>query len=241
MNARHILAAAFFLAALPAHADESDLSAAEIRVYSPAVERGERELETLMLATKGGQQGLAFAAGYSPTSFWAAEVYDVFHRDPGGALRPDEIELENRFSFGAPGRFLLDSGALVELELPQHSEGHGAVRAVPILEKQLGRTVASLNVPLEWQYGTGAAQGTTLAYAARVEYLLRPEFSPAVEAFGEPGLIGSFPAASEQNHLAGPAVYFAAGRRVKGSVAALFGLTPAAPSRSFAARLEFEF
>ncbi len=239
------LAAASFSAALPARAAETTLDAEGLKIYSPGITQGERELESILYTTKGRQQGYAFSAGYSPASYWAAEVYEVLHRDPGGKILSDAVEVENRFALGAPGQYWLDAGAAAEFEIPQQAGDHGVAQFAPILEKQFGPALVSLNLPLGWQYGPGCAPGATLGYAARAEYLLFPAFSPAAEAFGAPGVVGRFAAASQQTHSAGPAVYGAArvapGQTLRYSVASLFGLTPASPGWTLVGRLELEF
>ena len=229
----------------PVHADEASLDAEALKIYSPGITQGERELESILFTTKGHQQGYAFSAGYSPTAYWQAEVYEVYHRDPGAALISDDVEVENRFAFGTPGQLWLDLGAAAEFEIPQQPGDHGVAQFAPILEKQFGPALVSLNLPLKWQYGPGCKPGTTFGYAARAEYLLRPAISPALEAFGEPGVIGRFSGTADQTHLAGPAIYgaahVAARTTLRYSVASLFGLTPSSPGRTLVARLELEF
>ena len=224
---------------------EAGLDAEELKIYSPGITQGERELESIFFTTKGHQQGYAVSAGYSPTSYWSVEAYQVYHRDSGGALLADAVEIENRFAFAAPGQYWLDMGAAAEFAIPQQSGAHGAARFAPILEKQFGAALVSLNLPLEWQYGPSYAPGTTIGYAARAEYLLHPLLSPALEAFGEPGEIGRFTGTPGQKHSAGPAAYgeahLAARRTLRYSVASLYGLTSASPAWTMVARLEFEF
>ena len=228
-----------------AHADEASLSAEELNIYSPALTQGERELESRAFVTKGHQQGYAFSVGYTPTSYCAAEAYEVLHRDPGGALVADVIELESRFQLSTPGELWADLGAGVEWEIPQQAGNPGSARLAALLEKQVGRTVVSLNLPIEWKFGPNYVPGTGLSYGARAEYLLHPLFSPAVEALGEPGVIGRFAATSQQTHTAGPAIYgaahIAAHQTLRYSVASLFGLTPASPGWTLVTRLELEF
>jgi hypothetical protein len=223
-------------------------SAEELNIYSPAVDYLEKEVEyRSFISGKGAEheQGYAFSASYSPTPFLESEVYEVLHKDPRSALVADSIELENKFQLAPQGRFWADPGLLAELAIPQQAGNPGEVQLMPILEKQFGLAVMTLNLPFEWQYGPGYAPGTTLRYTARAEYLLSPYFSPAVEAFGEPGEIGRFNAVSEQSHSVGPAFYgqFRWGNRnkLKYSVAVLFGLTDASPDWMLVPRLEFEF
>ncbi|MHB2025023.1 MAG: hypothetical protein ACYCPQ_00085 [Elusimicrobiota bacterium] len=229
----------------PGLAAEASLDAEELKIYSPGISSGERELESEGFDTQGHQQGYAFSAGYSPTPYWASEAYEIFHRDPGGALAADAVELENRFQLAPLGKYWLDMGLLTEVALPQQSNDAGEVRIGAILEKQLGKTLLTLNLPFEWQYGPGFTPGTGLSYAARAEYLINPYFSPAVESFGEPGIIGRFSPAQSQTHSIGPAIYGSltpgARKTIQYSVSDLFGLTASSPPWTLVARLEFEF
>lgn len=234
-----------FTAAARGACAEASLDAESLNVYSPQITQGEREVESILFTTQGRQQGYAFSAGYSPTSYWAAEVYEVYHRDPGSTLATDAVEVENRFAFGAPGQYWLDLGAIVEFEIPQQPGDHGVAQFAPILEKQLGPALLSLNLPLQWQYGPGYTPGAALGYAARAEYLLSPALSPALEAYGQPAASGRLGGMSGENHFAGPAAYgsvlLASFGTVRYSIAPLIGMTPASPSWTLVGRLELEF
>ncbi len=244
---RTAVAAALALAAAfrgKVHA-ETSLDAESLNIYSPQITQGEREVESILFATKSRQQGAAFSVGYSPTAHWAAEVYEVYHRDPGGPTLPDAVEVENRFSFGEPGQYWADFGAIAEFEIPQQTGDHGVAQLAPIVEKQFGPAVFSLNLPVQWQYGSSYSPGTGVGYAARAEYLLSPWASPALELFGLPDSSGAMAGMSQEGHMAGPALY---GRAPAGSwgtlrysLAPLAGLTPSSPAWTVIARLECEF
>jgi len=242
-----ILGALFFFAVLPktCRAAEASLNAEELKVYSPGVSYGEREVEYRGFATGAGQQGFAFSASYSPTSWWESEAYEVLHRDPGEPLVGDRVNIEERFQLAPAGEYWADPGVIFEAEIPERAGDPIEEEFTPILEKQFSRLVLTINPSLEWQSGSNYAPGTGFHYAARAEYLLSAYFAPAAEFFGEPGVIGNFPNASEQTHLAGPAFYgtWHPGSRqtVNYSAALLFGLNAATPVRAVVTRLEFEF
>ncbi|HVC08339.1 MAG TPA: hypothetical protein VNH15_00180 [Elusimicrobiota bacterium] len=226
-------------------AAEASLNAEELKVYSPGVTYGEREVEYRGFATGAGQQGFAFSASYSPTSYWESEAYEVLHRDPGGPLVGDKVQFEERFQLAPPGEYWADPGAIFEVEIPERAGDPVEEEFTPILEKQFGRLVLTLNPSLEWQSGSNYAPGTGFHYAGRAEYLLSDYFAPAAEFYGEPGVIGNFPNSSEQTHMAGPAFYGTwrpgSRRTVNYSAALLFGLNAATPVRAVVTRLEFEF
>ncbi len=229
----------------PARAAENALNAEELKVYSPTVVKGERELEWRGFSTGGHQQGFAASAGYSPTAWWAAEAYEVMHRDPGGVLLGDAVVMESLFAPFAPGERWADLGLDAEAEFPRAAADPNGVSVRPILEKQFGRALLTLNLPLEWKYGPGFTPGTNFSYAAKAQWLASPLASPALEVYGQPGVIGRFDPLRDETHLAGPALYGSVpagglGRLVY-SAAALIGLTPASPRGTLAVRLELEF
>lgn len=246
MRRRLILVLALLCAVAPRPARA--LSAEELNIYSPAVAGHERELEARTFAAGKGadrEQGYDFSAGYAPTDFWETEFYEVLHRAPGMPLAAASVVWENRFQLADTGRYWLDPGVIVEAELPQQAGNPNEFQLTPLLEKQVGADVFTLNAPLEWQSGPGFTGGTDVLYAARVERLMNPYASPAVEFFGEPGVVGNWRRASRQNHQAGPAVYGTlrgdSRRALNYSAAALFGLTPAASDWTLVTRLELEF
>lgn len=225
---------------------ENALDAEELEVYSPNdISYGEGELEYRSFATQGGQEGYALSASYSPTPRWAAEAYEVYHANPGGALAASYIDIENRFQLTPPGEYWADLGVAAEAEIAQQAGSPNGAEIIPLIEKQIGYTLLTLNVPLEWQYGPSFNPGTDIAYAVKAQYLLNHFFSPAIEAFGEPGVIGRLTPTQNQINILGPAVYgswfLGARRTINYSLAFLFGLTPSSPRWTLLPQIEFEF
>ena len=104
-SAAGALAAAFFLQAPTAQADPAD------KVYLPAVEQGEWELEV-----RGGWQKwrkndddrerqVIVDVGYGFTSWWMSELAVGMTQLPGTSRRLDEIEWENIFALTKPGEY----------------------------------------------------------------------------------------------------------------------------------------
>ncbi len=237
-----------FALLLPARCASAQ-EASELKIYSPAVEYQEKELEYVgFFSGKGAshQQGHAMSAAYSPTSYWRTEVYEVLHQDPSMAMVADTIEWENVFQLTNSGQLWADAGLISEFEIAQQAGNPHSFKLGPLLEKQVGSEVLTLDLPLEWKFGPNYVPGTGFSYAARYTHLLNPYFSPAVEAFGEPGIIGRWQRADTQTHSIGPAflgtwrVGTTKGKLVY-SVAGLRGLSTATPDWTVVWRLEYEF
>ena len=237
-----VMAAVFF--PLQAHA-------VEYKIYSPSVVQGETEVELRSFYSSDnspaldGEQVYRLAVGHAFTDYWASEVYAVAGADPGQSVGAQGVEWENRFQLTPQGRYWLDSGLMTELSLPTQSGTPSEFALIPLFEKQVGRILTTVNPFLEWQFGSNAGSGATFGYRGRIEYLLHPSFSPAVEFHGEPGVIGRFESMADQRHQVGPAFYgterFSGRRAFLYSAAVLFGLTRGSPDTTLTMRLEYEF
>lgn len=225
--------------------------AVEYKIYSPSVVQGETEVELRAFYSGDnspaldGEQAYRLAVGHAFTDYWASELYAVLGAGPGRSLGTEGVEWENRFQITPQGKYWMDSGLMTELSLSSRSGEPSEFALIPLLEKQFGRILATANPFLEWQFGTNAESGTTFGYRGRIEYLLHPAFSPAVEFHGEPGIFGKFGATAGQRHQVGPAFYgvtrFGGRRALLYSAAVLFGLTRGSPDTTLATRLEYEF
>ena len=223
--------------------------AAPFKIYSPRVVKGENEIEYRGFhdfdkddAIDGGEKQ-AFAIGRGFTDYWFSELYTIYAKEPGASLKHDALEWENLFQLSEPGKYWADFGLLTEYELTDH--GPNEIAIAPIIEKTIDRWVGTVNLFLERQVGSEAKSGTTFAYAARLKYLLHPQFEPAVEFFGEPGRINRFGPSNGQEHWAGPAFYgqvsLGGTSKLLYSAAVLFGETSASSDNRAILRLEYEF
>ena len=220
-------------------------------VYSPLVVRGEKEMEYRSYyhldnrPEINGQQGYRVAVGAGLTDFWYSDIYGNFSKGYGGGLKAQGVEWENRFQLAPQGKYWLDMGFLSEIEYRFQANAPYEVSVGPLLEKQIGRTVTTLNLLLEKTFGNNANSGVEFEYKARLRYLLKRAFSPAVEAYGSPGYIGRFAPVAAQRHQIGPALYgtlrTGPSQVFSYSGAALFGLTKASPDLTLVLRMEYEF
>jgi hypothetical protein len=242
---------ALLLGALYLNSFPETTYAADYKVYSPHVELYESELEYRGFDTldsnpaKNGVQAHRFSISHAFTDFWSTEVYGVFAKAAGDSLDAETIEWENKFQLTPQGKYWADFGLLAEAEFPIEDEEAYEFKIGPLIEKQFGRSVATVNLSVERQFGKHRETGTIFSYAARWRYRLMPMFEPAVELYGEPGAVGSFGPTDLQRHQLGPAAYgkvrFGGRNALKYSAAVLRGLTSGSPDWTFVARLEYEF
>lgn len=237
------------IAGLLAVSQQQYAEAAPFKVYSPRVVKGENEIEYRSFRDvdkddeRDGGEKHVFAIGRGFTDYWFSELYSVYAKDPGASFKHDALEWENLFQLSEQGKYWADFGLLTEYELTDH--GPDEIAIAPIIEKTVDRWVGTLNLFFERQVGREAGSGTTFAYAARLKYLLHPQFEPAVEFFGEPGRIDRFGSFNGQEHWAGPAFYGQIGlggtSKLLYSAAYLFGETSVSSDNRAILRLEYEF
>lgn len=222
------------------------------KIYSPEVESGETELEfrgyynqdDTSAADDSG--AYVFGAGHALTSFWFSEIYAEFEYSDGEGTELEAIEWENRFQLTEEEETWASFGLLTEVAFSVHGEPH-EFKIGPLIEKSFGRTVATVNLFLEREFGSDASDETEFSYAARLLYHLTPQFSPAIEIYGSPGPVDDFEPSDEQRHQIGPAVYGGipvgdGDEQIEYSAAALAGLTDeGSPDWTFVLRFEYAF
>lgn len=229
--------------------------AAGYQIYSPYVEFGENEIEARSYVNQDGNPAidgtgaLKISIGRGMTQFWATEFYFAkLERDASGNTHPDAIEWENRFQLTPQGKYWADFGLLVETEVPAQASHPYEFKVGPLIAKSFGRTVATVNLFFEREFGPHADSETEFSYAANLRYRLNPHFEPAIEVYGSPGDIGEFEPKAEQRHQIGPGFYGEfrladnSPSKIKYSAAALHGITgTGSPDWTFVLRLEYEF
>lgn len=241
VTALALLAAAWLALPLPAHAG--------YKVYSPEVERGETELEFRAHNNQDDDSPIddsgayLFAVGHAFTSFWFSEVYAEFEYADGEGSELEAIEWENIFQLTEESKYWPSFGLYTEVAFSMQDDIN-EFKIGPLIEKSFGRTVATLNLFLEREFGPNASDETEFEYAARLLYELNEYFKPAIEAYGSPGPIDDFEPTDEQEHQIGPAFYgevHLERGEIGYSAAALAGLTDASPDWTFVLRAEYEF
>lgn len=222
------------------------------KVFSPIVEEGEVELEhvgTVDLDRKASLdkgQAYTFSAGYGVTSFWFTEFEGEFKSDPGANLAHEATAWENTFQVTPQGEYWFDLGVFAEYEIAAKKADADALIFGPIVQKEWGDWLGTLNLFIEKQLGANASEGSSLRYGGQLRYRFRPWLQPAIEAYGEPGEFADLKPSSEQAHQLGPVLI---GKlpmgglpgKLKYEVGYLFGLTSGSPQGSIKWRLEYEF
>ena len=226
--------------------------AADMKIYSPIVERGVTEVELLGFRDFDKHPALdkyqeyKLSVGHGFTDWLALEVGGEIEKEKSeGKLELEAYELEALFQFTPQGKYWMDFGLLAEYERAAEGGHPDQYKLAPLLEKEFGQFTATVNLAFARESGVNKAPGTQFSYAARLKYHLESGLQPAIELFGDPGRIGHLPSHSEQSHWIGPALYgkwkTAPGQALVWSVAALFGTTDAASDTRVVVRLEYEF
>jgi high-affinity iron transporter len=226
--------------------------AADYQVYSPNVVKGEKEFELRSFKSWGvhpsagsesPEKSVKLAMGYSPTDFWATEVYVNYAQNPDESLKIEEFEWENRFQLTPQGEYWADMGLLTELEIPRYSHDPYEFKIGPMFSKDIDRLTVQLNLLAAHQYGTNAASGVELSYRSKVQYRYKRAFSPLIEAYGQPvGKIGQWGHPQHQlgGGFAGQA-HMGRGENFKYSAVVLWGVSQQAADTTGVLRLEYEF
>ncbi len=236
------------LAAVPRFA-----AAADYKIYSPHVEKGESEIEARGYYNidnneeLDGSRGYKFLVSHAFTSFWATEVYTNFEREDDQNTKLQAVAWENIFQLTPQGKYWADFGLRVEGEFPTQDGNPYELQIGPLIEKAFGRTVVTVNLYVEREFGSNSSNDTEFGYSARVRYRLNPFFEPAVEAYGAPGYIENLAPGHKQRHQIGPGFYGQVnlgngGQEFEYSAAVLHGITGAgSPNWTFVTRLEYAF
>ncbi len=224
--------------------------AADYKVYSPAVVRGENEVELRSYRSwgsgerSGDEKGVKASVGRAFTDWWSTEFYVNAEQESGESLKVEEFEWENRFQLTPQGKYWVSVGLVNENEIPRHGDDPYEVKLGPIFERDFGRLSARLNVLAARELGNNSGSGIEVEYRAAVEYRWRRALSPMFEAYGLPaGRLGGEHV--DKRHQVGPGmtgrVLLGPGRSLHYAVAALFGTTRAAADTTAVLRLEYEF
>ena len=227
--------------------------AADLRVESPYVEKGEVEIEYQGYRTfdnnaaQDNEQKHKIGLAYGVTDFWATEIYGGWKRSPGGKTHFDATEWENRFQLSERNEYFVDLGFLVEYEHVRDRNNDADELAFgPIVAKDIGRTSTTANLIFQPQLGPHAASGVALTYRLQERWRLMETFEPAIEAYGNLGAIDNFDSPNRQEHMVGPAIQ---GRfrhlgwlpgKLKYNVGYLFGMTSATAAGTLKSVIEYE-
>lgn len=222
---------------------------AEFEIRSPIIDVGEIELEHKGSNTfdrrddKRGERKFVFEVGYGVTEWWKPSIEFALKREPGGPLFYDATAFENVFQLTPQGKYWADLGFFIEFEKPTRGEPD-EISFGPIVQKEWGPTLHTVNVFFERQVGSNASKAFELKYAVQSRWRLHPLFEPGIEFHGEIEDIARSGSTVDQEHRVGPAVAglvsFGRFGKLKYQTAYLFGYTKAASHGAFRWQLEYE-
>lgn len=220
-----------------------------IYVYSPNVEYGEREIELVVGAQRGGGEEREDAArllfGMGVTQRWFTEVGFEMSRGADTGTKLEAVEWENIFQLTERGEYPVDLGVLVEIERPQDRDEGYELKYGPLLQTDVGRFQLNANLLFERLVDAKESSDTEMGYQWQVKYRWKPALDFGAQGFGAMGKWNDWAPHNEQQHLLGPAVFgklpVGEGRAIKYNAAYLLGVTDAAPDHSIRAQLEYEF
>lgn len=223
--------------------------AGDFQVYSPHVVKGEKELEVRGFNSSGtnensgAEQALRFAFGYSPTDYWATELYVNAEKEYGESLKVEEYEWENRFQLTPQGKYWADLGLLTELEIPRFSEDPYEFKIGPMISKDFNRLTAQVNLLVARQFRRNSESGVELSYRSRLLYRYTRPLSFELEAYGEPA--STIGRSGHSRHYVGGGItgqaMVGAGKSLRYSAVILFGTTQNTANTTVVGRLEYEF
>ncbi len=247
-------AAAMLLAAPLARADYHMRSPTEI-------DFGEVEIEHNGAAAfdhfkdNSGARSYTVEIGTGLTPWWHTEVEVGFQRDSGAAQPTllDALVWENMFQLAEPGEYWADPGFYIEYGQSLTRGRHASANEItfgPAVSKDIGKTTNSINLFFTRLLGPDqTTQGLDFTYAWQTKWNVSERLSPALEIYGDAGVVGRSPALSQQQMLIGPVALGAfklhdlglgnAGK-LKYEIGYLFGATPASPNGVVRWRLELE-
>ena len=244
MSRTRILPLSLLALALAAAAS-SALAGPADRVYRPIVEKGETEIEL-----RGGyfdfgdgadEYATVLDLGYAFTNRWKSELVFEYEGETGEGAHPEALEWENLFVLTEQGEHWVDVGLLVELE-HTFSAAPEEFKLGLLLEKEIGPTIADLNLIGVREFGDDASDETELEYRWQVKWRGNEALEWGVQGFGSAGTFEHL--GDDTEHSLGPALFgvqkLANGNKLAYDAAILGGLNDNAPDLTFRFNLEYE-
>lgn len=215
------------------------------KVYRPIVEKGETEIELRGgyrdLGDGDGEYAWVFDYGYAVTNNWQTELVFEYEGETGEGAKPEAVEWENLIVLTEQGKHWADVGLLIEAE-HTFSDAPEEFKLGLLLEKEVGPTIADLNLIAVREFGSNASDETELEYRWQLKWRGDEALEWGVQGFGG---LGSFEHLGDgTEHSIGPALFgvqrLSNGNKVAYDAAILGGLNDAAPDLAVRFNLEFE-
>lgn len=235
---------------------------ADFRIFSPTeIDFGELEIEHNgssefdRMPAKTGARSYTIEVGTGLTPWWHSEIELGFDRDPGPnqATFLTHAVTENMFLLTEPGEAWADFGFYLEYAQSLTKGRNAAPNEMtfgPAIAKDIGRTTSTINLFFTRQLGPGqTTQGLDFAYAWQTRWNIWQPLSPALEIYGDAGVLGSSPPLSQQPLRIGPVgvgsvrlsqLGLGTAGKLKYEIGWLFGATQATPQGTLRWRLEVE-
>ncbi len=181
-------------------------------VFSPEVERGEREIDSKagIARDRDGRSswGGKFGVEYGLTDWWSAEATVNFGRERGESTRVLSLEWENRFQLTEAGARPYEIGLLFEIEREQERDEGYEIRYGPLLQWQGGALQANLNLLFERRLrADGPQTRTEFGYQWQLRWHGDGAVDWGAQGFGALGRWDRWASRSEQAHVLGPALF----------------------------------
>jgi len=237
-------------------------SCADFRVVSPSgIDLGELEIEHNGSAVfdrrpdANGARSSTLEIGTGLTSWWHSEIELAFERATGVGQPTllSSVVSENLFQLTEPGEYFADFGFYVEYGQSLTRGRYASSNQItfgPVVAKDIGRTTTTVNLFFTRQLGPDqTTQGLDFSYAWQTRWNVWRPLSPAIEIYGDTGVLGSVPRLSKQQLLVGPVgvgslplsqLGLGEGGKLKYEIGWLFGATSASPQGALRWRLEVE-
>ncbi|HYZ21337.1 MAG TPA: hypothetical protein VE690_04190 [Rhodopila sp.] len=249
-----LAAALFLLAASRAEADfhiryPSDIGEGEFEFEHNGAAQFDR------LPSNSGAQSYTLEFGTGLTHWWHTAVEIAANRNAGfnEPLLVNGLVSENTFQFTEPGEYWADAALYIEygqsLTRGKHA-GPNELTFGPLIQKDIGRTTHTINLFLTRQLGPDqTTQGMDFSYAWQSRWNIWEKLSPAVEIYGDAGVLGHVPRLARQQILVGPVgvgqvrlstLGLGPAGKVKYEIGWLFGATQASPQGTLRWRVEVE-
>ncbi len=221
------------------HADKLEHHNGVDKVYHPYVQPLEREIEFRSLYQTDSdpdedgifRQRLGVGAAISEHVF--VEGYLIGKRPPGRGFRIDEFEIESRIQLTEQGEFAADWGLLFEVA-KDRSESLIEVASVLLVEKEFGSWVGTLNLGLEYEFGSDIQNEFDVGAAAQFRYRYSEALEPAIEMYKDEFTFASGPVLQGLQR-------FGLNRKLHWEAGVLFPLNNTTPDTTVRLLLEFEF
>ena len=239
MHPRSLLALALLAASSTALAGPADT------VYRPIVEKGETEFELrgglFDFHDEANEYATVLDVGYAFTNNWKSELVFEYEGEAGEGGKPEAIEWENLIVLTEQGKHWVDVGLLIEAE-HTFSADPEELKVALLLEKEIGPTIADLNLFAIREIGSGASDETELEYRWQLKWRGKEALEWGLQGRGGLGTVEHF--GEDTGHSLGPALFgvqrLQNGDKLAYDAAVMHGINDAAPDWTVRFTLEYE-